>query len=271
MLTNRLQSAVLTLALVLACAALPVWADRDSDDDRGRREQPRRGPEQREGQQRTNEQRETQHRATEQRETQRRDNVRRDAAIKRPPGYVLDNRYRHDRYYPPRGQAVPILPKDHRVVPYRGENYYFHSGVWYRHSESRFVVILPPIGLVAPFLPPFYTTVWVGGLPYYYAGGVYYTWYPEERGYVVAQAPPESEVSEQTAAENQLFIYPKMGQNEQQQATDRYQCHRWAADQTGFDPTQPGGNVAESQIDSKRDDYRRAMKACLEARGYSVQ
>jgi len=261
MTTNRPRSAVLTLALVLSCAALPVWADRDGDDDRGRREQPRRATEQRESQQRTTEQREMQHR----------DSVHRDAPIKRPPGYVLDNRYQHNHYYPPRGQALPILPSDHRVVPYRGENYYFHSGVWYRHSGTRFVVILPPIGLVVPFLPPFYTTIWVGGLPYYYAGGVYYNWVPEENGYVVAKAPPESEVSEQSAAENQLFIYPQKGQSEQQQATDRYQCHRWATDQTGFDPTQPGGNVPEAQIDSKRADYRRAMKACLEARGYSAQ
>ena len=38
----------------------------------------------------------------------------------------------------------------------------------------------------------------VGGLPYYYAGGVHYMWRPEPRGYIVTQAPPESE-SERTA------------------------------------------------------------------------
>ncbi len=264
MLINRLLSAVLALALVLSGAAVPVWADRDGDDDRGRKEKPRRSTEQRE-------QREPPSRATEQREQTRRDAVRRDTVIKRPPGYVLDNRHRHDHYYPPRGHAVPVLPPNHRVVPYRGARYHYHDGVWYRPSGTRFVVILPPVGVIVPFLPPFYTTVWVGGLPYYYAGGVYYTWRPEENGYVVADAPPGTEVSEQPAVPDQLFVYPMKGQSEQQQETDRYQCHRWAADQTGFDPTQPGGNVAESQTAGKRADYQRAMKACLEARGYSVQ
>jgi len=251
MMINRLLSTVPVLALVLSCAAFPVWADRNDDDDRGRKEKSQRAPEQR--------------------EMQRRDAVRRDTAIQHPPGYVFDNRYRHDRYYPPRGYAVPMLPRDHRVVPYRGVKYYYHGGVWYRPSGSRFVVVLPPVGLVVPFLPPFYTTIWVSGFPYYYSAGIYYVWRPEQSAYVVTEPPPESEVSEEPATPDQLFIYPKKGQSEQQQATDRYQCHRWAADQTGFDPTRAGGNVPEAQHAAKRADYQRAMKACLEARGYSVQ
>jgi Family of unknown function (DUF6515) len=251
MMINRLLSAVPVVALVLSCAALPVWADRNDDDGRGRKEKSQRAPEQR--------------------EMQRRDAVRRDTAIKHPPGYVLDNRYRHDRYYPPRGYAVPVLPRDHRVVPYRGVKYYYHGGVWYRPSGTRFVVVLPPVGLVVPFLPPFYTTIWVSGFPYYYSAGIYYVWRPEQSAYVVTEPPPESDVSEEPATPDQLFIYPKKGQSEQQQATDRYQCHRWAADQTGFDPTRPGGNVPEAQHAAKRTDYQRAMNACLEARGYSVQ
>ena len=251
MMTNRLLSAVPVLALVLSCAAFPVWADRNDDDGRGRKEKSQRAPEQR--------------------EMQHHDTVRRDTAIKHPPGYVHDNRYRHDRYYPPRGYAVPVMPRDHRVVPYRGVKYYYHGGVWYRPSGTRFVVVLPPVGLVVPFLPPFYTTIWVSGFPYYYSAGIYYVWRPEQSAYVVTEPPPESEVSEEPATPDQLFVYPKKGQSEQQQATDRYQCHRWAADQTGFDPTRPGGNVPEAQHATKRADYQRAMKACLEARGYSVQ
>lgn len=34
-----------------------------------------------------------------------------------------------------------------------------------------------------------------------------------------------------------LYIYPKNGQSEKQQKRDRYECHVWAADQTGFDPS----------------------------------
>jgi len=260
MTTDRLLSAVSALALVLSCAAVPVWADRD-DDDRGRREKSRQ----------PTEQREQPRRATEQREVQRRDAIRRDPVIKHPSGYVHDNRYRHDRYYPPHGHVVPVLPREHRVIPYRGTRYYYHGGVWYRPSGTRFVVVLPPFGLVAPFLPPSYTTIWVGGIPYYYAAGIYYVWRPEQNVYVVTNPPPEAEVREEPETPDELFVYPMNGQSEQQQATDRYQCHRWAAEQTGFDPTRTGGNVPEAQYAAKRSDYQRAMKACLEARGYSVQ
>jgi len=241
----------IALAVLLACTAIPASADRGGnggDDGRANPRQDNPGH-----------------------DKDRRDDQRRDNNHSRPPGYVLDNRYRHDHYYPPRGYVAPALPPGHRVVPYRGQNYYYHGGVWYRPSGTRYIVVLPPVGMYVPFLPPYYTNIWIGGLPYYYAGGVYYTWRPEQRGYVVAEAPPASEVSELPATPDQLFVYPTRGQSEQQQATDRYQCHRWAADQTGFDPTQPLGNLSESQHASKRADYQRAMKACLEARGYNVQ
>lgn len=187
------------------------------------------------------------------------------------PGYVLDRRYNHNHYYPPRGHIVPTLPPVHREIVYRHEHYFYHDGIWYRPYNSRFIVIFPPIGIIVPFLPPFYTTIWVGPTTYYYAGGVYYAWYPEQRSYVVVEAPPERSITRTESGSDQLFIYPKLGQSEEQQAKDRYECHRWAQSQTGFDPTQPGGGVPEAQHRSKHADYLRAMKACLEARGYSVQ
>ena len=186
-------------------------------------------------------------------------------------GYVYDRRYHHNRYYPPPGYKLNTLPHHHHVVPYRGTKYYFDAGVWYRPSGSRFVVVIPPVGLLVHTLPPFYTTIWVGGIPYYYSAGVYYTWHPAQQGYIVSEAPPDNDVSEVSPEGDRLFIYPRQGQSEQQQASDRYECHSWSSEQSGFDPTKPGGNVAESQYTSKRDDYHRAMKACLEARGYSVQ
>ncbi len=38
------------------------------------------------------------------------------------------------------------------------------------------------------------------------------------------------------AAAQQLFIYPTKGQSPEQQNRDRYECHTWAVQQTGFDP-----------------------------------
>jgi hypothetical protein len=35
----------------------------------------------------------------------------------------------------------------------------------------------------------------------------------------------------------QIHIYPQRGQSPQQQQQDRFECHQWAVQQTGFDPT----------------------------------
>lgn len=35
------------------------------------------------------------------------------------------------------------------------------------------------------------------------------------------------------------MIYPKKGQTPEQMGKDRYECHVWAVQQSGFDPTQP--------------------------------
>lgn len=69
-----------------------------------------------------------------------------------------------------------------------------------------------------------------------------------------------------------MFLYPRKGQNEQQQAKDRYECHSWAVNQIGgYDPTQPPAGMPESQDSLKRADYQRAISACLDARGYTVK
>ena len=39
------------------------------------------------------------------------------------------------------------------------------------------------------------------------------------------------------AAQNQLYVYPLKKQSSEQQDRDRYECHRWAVQQTGFDPS----------------------------------
>jgi YMGG-like Gly-zipper len=42
------------------------------------------------------------------------------------------------------------------------------------------------------------------------------------------------------------YIYPSKGQSAQQQDRDRYECHTWAVQQTGFDPTKPQATQAQS-------------------------
>jgi hypothetical protein len=125
-----------------------------------------------------------------------------------------------------------------------------------------------------PALPSFYTTLRLGGVTFYYANDTYYTWLGAGRGYEVVAPPPDADSAEVTttsAGAGRMFIYPKNGQSAEQQAKDRYECHQWGSDQTGFDPTVNGGGVSSDQVAAKRADYQRAMSACLEARGYTVR
>jgi hypothetical protein len=179
-----------------------------------------------------------------------------------------DTRYQHDRVYPVRGHVVRSLPRNHRVVVHGGARYYFSGGAWYRPYGPRFSIVAPPFGLFVPFLPPYYATVWVGARPYYYANEIYYAHRGD--GYVVVE-PPASDVSQAPPPADQLFIYPRHNQSEPQQATDRYECHSWAVNQTGFDPTRLPGDASQTQMGEKRADYQRAMSACLDGRGYTVK
>ena len=186
-----------------------------------------------------------------------------------PRRQFLDSRYHLERHYPLRGQTVREIPRSRHTVVHRGARYYFHDGVWYRPNGGLFTVIAPPLGLFVSFLPPYYATVWVSGVPYYYANEVYYTHYAN--GYKVVAPPTENTVSQTPPPAEQLFIYPRNGQDEKQQADDRYQCHSWAVSQTGYDPTQPKGGDENLQRNDKRADYSRALSACLDGRGYTVK
>jgi len=42
-----------------------------------------------------------------------------------------------------------------------------------------------------------------------------------------------------SALGSDVIIYPAKGQSPEQQNRDRYECHTWAVQQTGFDPTKP--------------------------------
>jgi hypothetical protein len=68
-----------------------------------------------------------------------------------------------------------------------------------------------------------------------------------------------------------LAITPQNGQNAQQVQTDRLACEAWSKGQAGFDVTQPTGGVPSGEFTSRREQFNRAMSACLQARGYEVR
>jgi len=147
------------------------------------------------------------------------------------------------------------------------------------------------------FLPAVYSTYWWGGIPYYYVNNVYYTWDAADNGYVASDPPPvadegaySDDVNAAAAAgpdadaaapgpdaqaappasstDLGIIAYPRNGQSEQQQSTDKFECHSWAKGQSNFDPTSQASSNASA---AARSAYGRAMSACLEARGYTVR
>lgn len=185
----------------------------------------------------------------------------------------LDSRFAHNQYYHDRGEVVRVIPRGAYTVRYRGGAYLYHGGEWYRRNGRAAIVIAAPIGAFVPILPPFYSTVWWGGVPYYYADDTYYDWNAGVGEYEVVQPPEgiESGGTTQTPPPDSIFVYPKNGQSAEQQAQDRFECHRSAVAATGYDPTVAGGGVPGDVARTKRADYMRAQAACLDARGYSVK
>ncbi len=56
---------------------------------------------------------------------------------------------------------------------------------------------------------------------------------PPPRTVVMAAPPPPPQ---------KIYVYPSNGQSPEQTDRDRYECHVWAVQQTGVDPSVPNGN-----------------------------
>ena len=164
-----------------------------------------------------------------------------------------------------------------RWVPHYWGGGYWHGAFWphvYLGWDFPWFLATLPVGCA---------TYYWGGVPYYYWQGVYYAWNPDYGNYVVTDPPPLTGGEAQGAAPPaaaqpgdtggrgamSLYVYPKNGQSEQQTQNDRYQCHQWAVGQTGFDPTNTANETQSAT--ATPDNYKRAVTACLQARGYSVR
>jgi hypothetical protein len=182
-------------------------------------------------------------------------------------GHWFDGAHGHRHYYPATGWRVATVPSHVHWVPWYGVRYGYWNGVWYQPYGGAYVVARPPVGIVVAGLPAFATAVTIGGLGYLYANGVYY----RDRGDSSYEVVPSPEVvsTANHRGPARSFVYPKLGQSAEKQASDEYECHRWAADQTGFDPS--AAAAGQGTGPSQRSDYARAQGACLEGRGYTVR
>ncbi|NMG49067.1 hypothetical protein GO613_13245 [Azoarcus communis] len=109
-------------------------------------------------------------------------------------------------------------------------------------------------------LPDGARALWIAGTLYFIAAGTYYLWSAERNRYEVVSAPANVESYD-------VIAYPAAGQSDEQQGRDRYECHSWAVQQSGFDPAR----ATQAPAAEVSNTYRRALSACLQGRGYSVQ
>lgn len=166
------------------------------------------------------------------------------------------------------GHTVRVLPHGHRSIAVPSGRYYYQGGVFYRPRGQAYVVARAPIGARVHSLPVGRIGFTIGPRRYFYFNWNYYLWEPRSREYVVVAPPegaPEAVIAAADSSPGELFAYPKAGQDEAQRERDRYDCHVWAVDQVDYDPGLEGGDVELGT------DYRRALSACLEARGYTVR
>jgi hypothetical protein len=179
----------------------------------------------------------------------------------RPPYYAGRPGYR-----PPPPRYVPSLPAGYARHYWNGYPYYHSAGYWYRPWGSSFALVAAPYGLFVPHLSSYYSTFWYGGSRYFLSDSTYYLYDDARRGYVVTPSPyGDGQERDGDALGDQLYVYPAQGQSAEQTADDRYDCHRWAVEQTGFDPVDSGYDA------DRREEYLRALAACLTGRGYTVR
>jgi len=184
----------------------------------------------------------------------------------------MDGRFGHGHSYYDHGYAPHASPHGAYTVHHGGEHLSYDRSHWYRRNHGRSIIIGAPFGAFVPFLPWYYSTIWWNDLPYYYANDTYYTWNADQDQYQVVEPPAGIESAEANIppAIGDLFVYPKNGQTEDQRTHDEADCHSSAVKEIGFDPTVSDDGLPPASASERRALYRRALGACLESRGYSV-
>jgi hypothetical protein len=179
--------------------------------------------------------------------------------------------YRHTHHNHVTVNHIYWAPRRHWVdwyVPltHAGRRYYYNNGAFYRHNGLGFTYAGENFGIYLYSLPFGYRTVFVDDYPYYYFNRHYYIRDHARNRYLRVDDPYASagyRPAQTVAAQyRELYVYPSAGQSPGQMDQDKYECHRWAVAESGFDPSlgKPGDYA----------EYRRAQCACLEGRGYTV-
>jgi hypothetical protein len=171
-------------------------------------------------------------------------------------------------FHPP-GESLRRLPRGNVRISVGTTRYHYYDGMFFEPMWPGYVVVSAPIGAHVRTLPRGYVSFAIGPRSYFYVNSTFFLWDDASRDYVVVEEPAEAssrlDAAQAPTDSPSLFVYPNQGQDQALTQRDRYDCHLWAADQSGYDPTYSNQNA------SLQNDYRRAMTACLEGRGYTVR
>ena len=164
------------------------------------------------------------------------------------------------------GYVIDRFPDRNYRVPYRGHDYFYSGGYWYRPQGPRYVVVQPPRGIRTRYLPDYAREVWIGSSLFFLAAGAYYIYEANTRDYVVVDAPIANPQPQPQGNSFDVVAYPANGQSREQVNQDGYDCYRWAVQQSGFDPR----NYTYPPAPEVVQTYRQAQGNCLSSRGYQV-
>jgi len=193
-----------------------------------------------------------------------RDDRHDDRADRRDDRYDDRRHDRRNRYLKFRlGMRILSLPARYHRVTIGRSIYFYSDGVYYVQQGSAYIVVRGPIGARVGILPYGFRSIYVGPRRYFLVNSTYYIYAPATNDYVVV-TKPETTGSEVTQSKDPI-IYPASGQSEEQLDQDRYECHRWALDKSGFDPS-----LSRAVDDKNSDKYYRSLEACLNGRGYTL-
>ncbi len=167
------------------------------------------------------------------------------------------------------GYVVDRFPDRNWRVPYRGQDYFFSGGYWYRPQGPRYVVVAPPRGIRVSYLPDYAREVWVGSSLFFLAAGAYYLYQEDTQDYVVVDPPTAAPQVAPPPSGNgyDVVAYPANGQSPQQVQQDGEDCYRWAVQQSGFDPAR----VTYAPDPAVVQTYRQAQGSCLAIRSTTDQ
>lgn len=115
--------------------------------------------------------------------------------------------------HPRKSRVLVTMPAGHAVIVFKGNNHYYHNGLFYRYHANAYHLFAPPVGIRIAALPLGHHRILFAGKPYFYYGGVYYAQQANEyevvepkQGMTVPELPEEN-VEEITIDGQNYYAY----------------------------------------------------------------